>query len=67
MTKTIRNHLKDEESLQQDLDDGFNKSDTVFHQSLTKMNELLNQSAGSTWCLSIAFFLLILAVLWKIS
>mmetsp|Transcript_16870 Transcript_16870/g.16531 ORF Transcript_16870/g.16531 Transcript_16870/m.16531 type:complete len:98 (+) Transcript_16870:33-326(+) len=47
LSKSITSTLKDEESLMNDLEDGFGKSDTMMNHTMGKLNELMNSSGGN--------------------
>ncbi len=47
LSKSITSTLKDEESLMNDLEDGFGKSDTLMNNTMGKLNKLMNSSGGN--------------------
>mmetsp|Transcript_21943 Transcript_21943/g.24377 ORF Transcript_21943/g.24377 Transcript_21943/m.24377 type:complete len:99 (+) Transcript_21943:36-332(+) len=47
LSKSITTTLKDEESLMDDLENGFGKSDTLMSSSMNKLGKLMNSSGGN--------------------
>ena len=47
LSKNIATTLKDEESLMDDLENGFGKSDTLMGNTMTKLNKLMNSNGGN--------------------
>lgn len=47
LSKSIGSTLKDEESLMDDLENGFGKSDTLMNNTMTKLNKLMNSNGGN--------------------
>ncbi|CAI2379813.1 unnamed protein product [Moneuplotes crassus] len=67
LSKNITSTLKDEESLMNDLEDGFGKSDTMMSKTMGKLDQLMNSSGGNVLCLTIAFTVFVLVLLWKMT
>lgn len=47
LSKSIGSTLKDEEGLMDDLENGFGKSDTLMHNTMGKLNKLMNTNSGN--------------------
>jgi len=64
---SIKNMMHDDESLVTDIDKGLIKNQNKLKQTMTKIDQVLTSASNNVLCYTLLFFIMILALLYKLT
>ena len=66
ISHTLGSQMKEEKTVLNTLDSGFDKTKMMAGKALSKLDEMVSKGSGSIWCYVALFTIMFLAILYKL-